>query len=67
MQISGTRGNEREGIVSDDGLPQTVGTNRQHRGCPDCAGYTPVYFLRTSLTERVVEFLERYPPLYGVG
>ena len=59
MQTSGMSVDEREDRISDDSHPQRVDFARQIRACSNRAAHAPGYFPRTTLTERVVEFLER--------
>ena len=68
MQDSGTRVEAGEKRSSIEDRPLRAGSGNAGRGCATCAGHALGYFPRTTLTERVVEFLERYnPSLYGVG
>ncbi len=60
MQTSGTSCDAKEDTISDVGRPHGVKFNSLNCGRPDCASYSLGYIWRTTLTERVVEFLERY-------
>ena len=60
MQTSGMSCDAKEDTVSDVGRPHGMELNRLNCSRSDCASYASSYFWRTTLTERVVEFLERY-------
>jgi hypothetical protein len=50
----------KEDTIFDAGRPQRVDLNSLNGSRSDCASDPLDYFFRTTLTERVVEFLERY-------
>ena len=60
MQTSGMSCDAKEDTISDVGRPHGMELNSLNCGRSDCASYAAGYFWRTTLTERVVEFLERY-------
>jgi hypothetical protein len=60
MQTSGTSCLEKEDAIFDAGRPQSVDLNSHNCNRSEYAGRTVGHFAHTTLTERVVEFLERY-------
>jgi hypothetical protein len=72
MHMNRTNGDEKKGTTGNPGNPPVAGRNRQSSRVSRRAGHASDLFLGhfpcTTLTERVVDFLERYnDSIYGFG
>jgi len=72
MHTSGTNGDEKASTIVDNGSAQKPGRDNLSRGCSRRAVHAPDHFLDrlplATLTERVVDFLERYnKSIYDFG